>query len=161
MAEATIRPVYLTAEGLQKLKDEIHFLRTAERKRIADAIAEARAHGDLSENAEYDAAKEEQGKLEARIAQLENTVANARIVDESQIDTSKAYILSKVTVKNLNSGSKVTFTLVSEQEADLSQQKISVTSPIGKGLLGKAVGDVAEIKVPAGKVKFEILDISR
>ncbi len=160
MAEAP-RPVYLTAEGLQKLKDEIRFLRTTERARIADAIAEARAHGDLSENAEYDAAKEEQGKLEARIAQLETTVSNARIVDESQIDSSKAYILSKVTVKNLKTGSKVAFTLVSEQEADLKQQKISINSPIGKGLLGKAVGEVAEIQVPAGKVAFEILDITR
>ena len=159
--ETANKPVYLTHEGLEKLKSEIHHLRTAERARIASEIAEARSHGDLSENAEYDAAKEAQGKLEARIAKLEATVANARLVDESQVDTSKAYILSKVRVKNLKTKSEQTFTLVSQQEADLAQQKISISSPIGKGLLGAAVGDVVEIKVPAGNVKLEVLDISR
>jgi transcription elongation factor GreA len=153
--------VYLTAEALQRLKDELQFLRTKERARIASAIAEARAQGDISENAEYDAAKEAQGHLEARIAQVEQTIASARIVDEKQVDSSKAYILSSVRVKNLGNGMEQTYTLVSAQEADLAQGKISITSPIGKGLLGKAVGDVVEIKVPAGKVKFEILDISR
>lgn len=159
--ETQNKPVYLTPEGMQKLKDEVHHLRTAERARIADAIAEARAQGDLSENAEYDAAKEAQGHLEARIAKLEATISNARIVDESQVDSSKAYILSTVRVKNLKTGGEQAFTLVSPQEADLAQQKISVSSPIGKGLLGTAVGDVIEIQVPAGKVKFEVLDISR
>ena len=161
MAESSTQTIYLTEEGLQKLRDELHALRTEGRARIADAIAEARSHGDLSENAEYDAAKEEQGKLEARIAKLENDISNARIVDESQIDTSKAYILSNVKVKNHKTGSTRTYTLVAQQEADLAQNKISVTSPIGKGLLGKEVGDVVEITVPAGKVKLEIVDISR
>ncbi|GIV61449.1 MAG: transcription elongation factor GreA [Rhodothermaceae bacterium] len=153
--------VYLTPEGLKKLKDELQFLRTKERARIANAIAEARAQGDLSENAEYDAAKEAQGHLEARIAKLEETISNARIVDESTIDTSKAYILSKVTIRNVKTGATQTYTLTSAQEADLAQNKISVSSPIGKGLLGRSVGDVVEIKVPAGKVQFEIIEISR
>ena len=155
------RPVYLTKEGLDKLKDELHFLKTKERARIADAIAEARSQGDLSENAEYDAAKEEQGLLEAKIAKAEQVVTNARVIDENRVDDSKAYILSKVEVKNLKNGSTNTFTLVSEQEADLSAGRISITSPIGKGLLGKSEGDVVEINIPAGKVKFEILGISR
>ena len=153
--------VYLTEEGLQNLKEELHHLRTKERPRISNAIAEARAQGDLSENAEYDAAKEAQGHLEARIAKMESTVANARIVDERQIDPSKAYILSKVRVKNKKAGMEQTYTLVSEEEADLAKGKISVSSPIGKGMLGKSVGDVVEIEVPAGKVQLEILDISR
>lgn len=153
--------VYLTEEGLKKLKDELHFMKTKERARIAQAIAEARAQGDLSENAEYDAAKEEQGHLEARIAKAETTIANARIVDESQVDTSKAYILSNVRVKNLKTGSEQTYTLVSAHEADLATGKISVTSPIGKGLLGKSVGDVVQIKVPAGTVEMKITEISR
>lgn len=155
------KTVYLTKEGLQSLKEELHFLRTAERARIADAIAEARAHGDLSENAEYDAAKEAQGQLEARIAKIETTIGNARIVDESQVDTSKAFILSNVRVKNHKTGSEQLFTLVSEQEANLAEGKISIKSPIGKGLLGRSVGDTIEISVPAGKVKLEILEISR
>ncbi len=155
------KPTYLTTEGLQNLKDEIHFLRTQERPRISQAIADARAQGDLSENAEYDAAKEEQGLLEARIAKLENTVATARLLDESQVDLSKAYILSTVSVKNTANGMKQAYTLVSEQEADFTAGKISITSPIGKGLLGKTVGDKIDIKVPAGKVTLEILDISR
>ncbi len=155
------KPLYLTEEGLQKLKDELQFLKTKERARIAQAIADARAQGDLAENAEYDAAKEEQGHLEARISKIEHTIASARIVDESQVDASKAYILSNVTVKNLSNGSKQTFRLVSSQEADLAAGKISVTSPIGKGLLGKSVGEVVDISVPAGVVKMEIMEISR
>ncbi|HET6566990.1 MAG TPA: transcription elongation factor GreA [Rhodothermales bacterium] len=152
---------YLTEEGLQKLKEELQSLRTKGRARIATAIAEARAQGDLSENAEYDAAKEEQGHLEARIAHLESLVANARMVDESQIDSSKAFILSKVRVKNVQNGMEQEYTLVSAQEADLAAGKISVTSPVGKGLLGRTVGDTVDIKVPAGKIKLKILDISR
>lgn len=155
------KPTYLTTAGLQSLKEEIHFLRTQERPRISQAIAEARAQGDLSENAEYDAAKEEQGLLEARIAKLENTVANARLLDESQVDVSKAYILSTVTVKNTANGMKQAYTLVSEQEADFASGKISITSPIGKGLLGQEVGSKVDIRVPAGKVTLEIVDISR
>ncbi len=155
------KPVYLTKEGLEKLKSELQFLKTKERARIADAIAEARSQGDLSENAEYDAAKEEQGLLEARIAKTEQVVTNARLIDENRVDDSKAFILSKVEVKNLKTDAKNTFTLVSEQEADLSSGRISITSPIGKGLLGKSEGDVVEINIPAGKVKFQILTISR
>lgn len=155
------RTVYMTEEGLDDLKDELHRLKTKERSRIAEEIAEARAKGDISENAEYDAAKEEQGKLEARISKLEDTIARARVVDESSVDASKAYILSKVRVKNRNTDTEQTFTLVSEQEADVSQNKISIDSPIGKGLLGQEEGDVVEIDVPAGKVELEILDISR
>ncbi len=155
------KTVYLTEEGLQKLKEDLQFMRTKERARIAKAIAEARAQGDLSENAEYDAAKEEQGHLEARIAKLEHTISNARIVDESTIDSTKAYILSKVRVKNLKNGAEQTYTLTSAQEANLAEGKISIGSPIGKGLLGKSVGDVVEIHVPAGKVRLEILEISR
>ena len=155
------KPVYLTKEGLEKLQKEVQFLRTKERARIADAIAEARAQGDISENAEYDAAKEEQGKLEARIAKTEAVIAHARIVDESKVDDSKAYILSRVDVKNVGNGAANSFTLVSEQEADPSSGRISVTSPIGKGLLGRSVGDVVEIQAPAGKFKFEITAISR
>lgn len=155
------KPVYLTKETLQKIKDELHQLRTAGRARIAAEIAEARSHGDLSENAEYDAAKEAQGKLEARIAKMEQTLGSARIVDETHIDTSKAYILSTVRVKNHKTGGEQLFTLVSEQEADFSRGKISISSPIGKGLLGRAEGDTVEITVPAGVVKLEILEITR
>jgi transcription elongation factor GreA len=155
------RTVYMTEEGLEELKQELHHLKTKERARIADEIAEARAKGDLSENAEYDAAKEEQGKLEARISKLEDTIARARVVDEKEVDSTKAYILSNVKVKNLGTGDEQTFTLTSEQEADVSENKISVDSPIGKGLLGKEEGDVVEIDVPAGTVEFEIIDISR
>ncbi len=155
------KPVYLTEEKLAELKDELQFMRTKERSRIADAIAEARAQGDLSENAEYDAAKEAQGHLEARIAKMESTISRARLVDESQVDTSKAYILSDVRVKNKQNGAEQTYTLVSEQEADVRENKISVDSPVGQGLLGKKVGDEIEIRVPAGKVTFVILEISR
>lgn len=153
--------VYLTEEGLQDLEDELHHLKTQERPRISEEIAEARAKGDLSENAEYDAAKEEQGKLEARIAKLEDALARARVVDEREVDASKAYILSNVRVKNLANDTEQTYTLVSEQEADISEGKISVNSPVGKGLLGKEEGDEVEIDVPAGTVTFKVLEISR
>lgn len=152
---------YYTKEGLQRLKDEVHHLKTVERPRISQQIAEARDKGDLSENAEYDAAKEAQGLLEAKIAKLENTLANARLIDDSQIDNSKVYILSTVKIKNQKNGAIVTYTLVAENEANLAQKKISVDSPIGKGLLGKAVGEVAEVQVPAGLIPFEILEITR
>jgi transcription elongation factor GreA len=155
------KPVYLTAEALERLKTELKIARTTGRSEIAEAIAEARAQGDLSENAEYDAAKEAQGHLEARIAKLEGTVANARIVDESSVDASKARILSKVKVRNQKAKREMTYTLVSAEEADLKEHKISVDSPIGKALLGKELGDVVRVKVPAGVVELEILDISR
>ena len=153
--------VYLTAEALDKLKDELHFMRTKERSRIAAAIAEARAQGDLSENAEYDAAKEEQGHLEGRIAKMEETIQHARVIDEKTIDTSKARILSNVTVKNHGTGKEQRFTLVSAQEADIATGKISISSPIGKALLGTSLGEVVEVKVPTGRIKLEVLDISR
>lgn len=152
---------YMTAETLGRLKDELQFMRTKERARIAAAIAEARAQGDLSENAEYDAAKEAQGHLEAKIAKLEETISTARVVDERQIDASRARILSIVKVKNLTARKEQIFTLVSAAEANLAEGKISVDSPIGKGLLGSQVGDVVDIKVPAGKIRFEVVDISR
>jgi transcription elongation factor GreA len=141
---------------LDALKAELHELKAHERPRISQQIAEARDKGDLSENAEYDAAKEAQGMLEAKIARLENTLANARLIDDSQI-----YILSTVRLRNLKNQAEVTYTLVAEKEANLAQRRISVDSPIGKGLLGKGVGDVAEVQVPAGLIPFEILEISR
>ena len=153
--------VYLTEEGLENLKKELRFLKIKERARIAESIQEAREKGDLSENAEYDAAKEAQGHLEARIAKLEETISSARLVDEKVIDGSKARILSNVVVKNLKTDAEQTFYLVSAHEADVSQGKISVTSPIGKGLLGSAVGDIVKVDVPAGTVSFKVLDISR
>ena len=152
---------YYTAEGLKKLKDEIHDLKVVQRPKISQQIADARDKGDLSENAEYDAAKEAQGLLEAKISKLENLLANARLVDESQIDNSKVFILSTVKLKNTANGAEMTYTLVAENEANLAQKKISVDSPIGKGVLGKAVGEIAEVQVPAGLVKFEILEITR
>jgi transcription elongation factor GreA len=152
---------YYTAEGLKRLKDELHQLKTVERPKISQQIAEARDKGDLSENAEYDAAKEAQGLLEARIAKMEDLVANARLVDESQLDNSKVFILSRVKIRNLNTKAEVEYTLVAENEANLAEKKISVDSPIGKGLLGKKVGDVAEVQVPAGAIKLEVLEISR
>ena len=155
------KPVYLTAEGLQRLKDELQEARTAERKKIVAAIAEARAQGDLSENAEYDAAKDAQGHLEARIAKLETTVGNARVIDESSVDNSSVRILSKVRVMNRKVKKESHYTIVAAAEASFEQGKISVDSPIGRGLLGKAVGDTVEIMVPAGKIKLEILEISR
>ncbi len=152
---------YYTEEGLQKLKEELNHLRDVERPKASQAIADARDKGDLSENAEYDAAKEAQGLLEMKISKLEELVANARLIDESQLDTSKVLVLSTVKLKNQQNGMEMTYTLVSESEADLKSGKISVTSPIGKGLLGKEVGDVAEIEVPNGTLKFDILEISR
>lgn len=152
---------YYTEEGLKKLKDELHEMKTVQRPSISQQIAEARDKGDLSENAEYDAAKEAQGLLEAKIAKLEEVIGNARIIDDSQLDNSKILILSKVKIKNVANGMVLNYTLVAENEADLKVGKISVDSPIGKGLLGKAVGDIAEIKVPNGIMKFEVLDISR
>ncbi len=152
---------YYTEEGLQKLKDELHQLKTYERPKISQQIAEARDKGDLSENAEYDAAKEAQGLLELKISQMEELLGNARIVDESQMDDSKAYILSTVKIKNQANNMELTYTLVAENEQDLRAGKISVESPIGKGLLGKAVGEIAEVKTPGGLLKFELLDISR
>ncbi|APA91361.1 transcription elongation factor GreA [Myroides odoratimimus] len=152
---------YYTAEGLKKLKDELEQLKSVERPKASQAIADARDKGDLSENAEYDAAKEAQGLLELKIAKVEEVVANARLIDESQLDMSKALVLSKVKIKNQANGMEITYTLVAESEADLKAAKISVTSPIGRGLLGKSVGDVAEIQVPNGIMKFEILEISR
>lgn len=152
---------YYTEEGLKKLKDELHHMKSVERPSISQQIAEARDKGDLSENAEYDAAKEAQGLLEMKIAKLEEVISNARIVDESQLDASKALILSKVRIKHTGNGMEMEYTLVAENEADLKEKKISVDSPIGKGLLGKKVGDVAEIQTPAGVTKFEILEISR
>ncbi|MBO9701202.1 MAG: transcription elongation factor GreA [Sporocytophaga sp.] len=152
---------YYTEEGLRKLKDELAMLKTRGRADMAKQIAEARDKGDLSENAEYDAAKDAQGLLELKISKLEDVVANARIIDESSIDTSKVSILSNVKIKNKKTNAIVNYILVSEEEADLKSGKISVKSPIGKGLLGKKIGDSAYIDVPAGKLEFEILDISR
>ena len=152
---------YYTAEGLQKLKDELAELKTKGRAEVARQLAEARDKGDLSENAEYDAAKDAQGHLELKIAKLEEVVGNARLIDESNLDTSKALILSKVKIKNLKNNMVMDYLLVAEEEADLASGKISVKSPIGKGLLGKSVGDIAEITVPAGKIQFEVLEISR
>ncbi len=152
---------YYTEEGLKKLKDELHHMKTVERPKISQQIGEAIDKGDLSENAEYDAAKEAQGLLEAKIVQLSNVVANARIIDESQLDNSKILILSKVKLKNVSNGMELTYTLVAENEANLKEGKISVDSPIGKGLLGKEVGDIADIQVPNGIMQFEILEIGR
>lgn len=152
---------YYSKEGLQKLKDELHYMTTVERQAISAAIAEARDKGDLSENAEYDAAKEAQGLLEAKISKLQALIANARLLDESKIDTSKVLLLSKVEFINLALNKKMTYEIVPESEADLKTGKISITSPIAKGLLGKKVGDVAEIEVPAGKMKLEITNITR
>ena len=152
---------YFSAEGLKKLHEELNQLRTIERPRISQQIAEARDKGDLSENAEYDAAKDAQGLLELKISKLEEVVANARIIDESKLDNSRALVHSKVKIKNKGNGSTMTYLLVAESESDLKSGKISVTSPIGKGLLGKKVGEVAVIDVPSGKMQFEILEISR
>ncbi|MBN2166497.1 MAG: transcription elongation factor GreA [Marinilabiliaceae bacterium] len=151
---------YITEEGLKRLKDELTQLESVERPSISRQIAEARDKGDLSENAEYDAAKEAQGLLEMRIAKLKDTIANSRIIDESKIDTSKVQLLNKVTIRNTKNNTTMVYTLVSESEADLKAGKISITTPIAKGLLGKKVGDVVEIKVPSGVMSFEIIDIS-
>ncbi|MBI9063375.1 MAG: transcription elongation factor GreA [Marinilabiliaceae bacterium] len=151
---------YITEAGLKKLKEELHQLETFERPSISKQIAEARDKGDLSENAEYDAAKEAQGLLEMRIAKLKDTLANSRIIDESKIDTSKVQLLNKVKIKNLKNKATMTYTLVPESEADLKAGKISISTPIAKGLLGKVVGDQVEIKVPSGMVTFEVIEIS-
>jgi transcription elongation factor GreA len=152
---------YYTPEGLQKLKDELYELKTVQRPSISEQIAEARDKGDLSENAEYDAAKEAQGILEMKISKLETIIANARLIDEKQIDNSKVFILSKVKIKNQSNGMELEYTLVAENEADIKLKKISVDSPIGKGLLGKKKGDITEIQTPGGTIKFEIIDITR
>jgi len=151
---------YLTQGGYEKLKAELDELKTTGRQEVARAIAEARSQGDLSENAEYDAAKDAQGMLEMKISELETVLSNARVLDESQLDDSKVAILSNVTIKNLKTGKEITYKLVSETEADTKLQKISVSSPIGAGLLGKERGEVATIETPAGVMKFEVLDIS-
>ena len=152
---------YYTAEGLKKLRNELQQLKDVERVKASKAIAEARDKGDLSENAEYDAAKEAQGMLEMRISKLEETLAGARLIDASQLDNSKALVLSNVKIKNQANGMELTYLLVADGEADLAAGKISVNTPIGKGLLGKSVGDIAEIQVPNGVIKFEILEIFR
>lgn len=151
---------YYTQEGLEKLKEELNTLKTSGRTAMARQIAEARDKGDLSENAEYDAAKDAQGLLELKISKLEEVVSNARVLDESTIDTSKVSVLSKVKIRNKKNGTQMSYILVSEEEADLKTGKISVKSPIGKGLLGKKVGEITEIQVPAGKIEFEIQEIS-
>ena len=153
-------PVYLTESGYQKLKEELETLRAKERPRISAMIAEARDKGDLSENAEYDAAKEAQGMLEMRIAELEKALANVRILDESRIDTSRVQILNKVKLKNHNTGKEVEYTLVSEKEADIKEGKLSTSTPIAQAILGKKVGDRVDVTVPAGVIHFEILHIS-
>ncbi|MNK72717.1 Transcription elongation factor GreA [compost metagenome] len=152
---------YYTEEGLKKLKDELHEMKTVQRPRISEQIAEARDKGDLSENAEYDAAKEAQGLLEMKIAKMEELVSKARIIDNSLMDNSKVFILSRVKIKNVNNNMEMEYTLVAESEADLKEKKISVDSPIGKGLLGKKVGDVADVQTPNGIIKFEVMDITR
>ena len=152
--------IYLTQEGYDNLKSELGKLISIERPKIINQIAEARDKGDLSENAEYDAAKEAQGLLEARISKLENDLSNARVLDETQTDTSTVHLLTKVTILNIDNNLKMTYSIVSETEADFVAKKISVTSPIGQGLLGKSVGEIAEIQVPNGVASFKILDIS-
>lgn len=152
--------VYLTEAGLQKLKDELDHLRSVERPAISAAIAEARDKGDLSENAEYDAAKEAQGMLEMRIAKLEDTVANARVIDESRIDTNTVQILNRVKIKNMTTGKIVEYTLVSENEANLKEGKLAIGTPIAQALLGKKKGEEVDVKVPSGMLRLEILDIS-
>lgn len=151
---------YFTKEGLASILEEINQLESVERPRISAQIAEARDKGDLSENAEYDAAKEAQGLLEMKIADLKGKVANARVIDKSQIDTSKVQLLTKVTLKNKKNGATITYEIVPDPEADLKAKKIAISTPIAQGLLGKAIGEVAEIKVPAGIMPFEILDIT-
>ncbi len=153
--------IYVTEEGLAKMQEEVSHLERVERPAVSKQIAEARDKGDLSENAEYDAAKEAQGMLEMKISKLKNKIANARLIDPSQLDTSKVLILSKVKIKNQKNGMQVEYTIVPENEADLPSKKISVESPISKGLLGKKVGDVAEVQTPGGIMHFEVLEIAR
>jgi len=152
---------YYSAEGLQKLKDELHDLAHVQRPAISNQIAEARDKGDLSENAEYDAAKEAQGILEMRISKLEAVIANARLIDDANIDKSRAFILSNVKIRNKANQMEIEYTLVAESEADIKLRKISVDSPIGKGILGKKVGEIADIQTPGGMMQFEILSITR
>lgn len=152
---------YMTQEGFDKMRSEMEHLISVERPRISQQIAEARDKGDLSENAEYDAAKEAQGLLELRISKMQDAVRNARVIEANQIETDKVYLLSKVKIKNLTNNAVMEYTLVSENEANLKEGKMSVESPIAKGLLGKAIGDVAEVTVPSGLMKFEILEIGR
>ena len=152
--------IYMSAEGLQKLKDELVYLEGVERPRVIAAIQEARDKGDLSENAEYDAAKEEQGKLESKIALLKEKIMDARVIDESRINTDEVQVLTKVKIKNLKTGQTMSYQLVTEGEANFKEGKLSVTTPIAKGLLGKKVGEVAKVTVPAGTIEFEILEIS-
>ena len=151
---------YFTEQGLQNLKDELNHLKNVERPNITKEIAQARDKGDLSENAEYDAAKEAQGMLEAKIVKLETQLSQARVLDESELDTSSVHLLTKVTIKNIENDAELTYAIVPESEADLMSKKISVESPIAKGLLGKKVGEIAEIEVPTGMMKFEIIDIT-
>ena len=151
--------IYLSQQGYDDLKSELQKLKSVDRPNVITQIAEARDKGDLSENAEYDAAKEAQGLLEARIAKLENDVANARVLDKTSMDTSTVHLLTKVTIKNNSNSTEMTYAIVSESEADLANKKISVTSPIGKGLLGKSIGEIAEIQAPNGVLYFEIIDI--
>ena len=152
--------IYLSKKGYEDLKNELNKLKTVDRPNVINQIAEARDKGDLSENAEYDAAKEAQGLLEARISKLEIDLSNSRIIDESKLDDSKVSLLSKVTIKNISNNAEMTYAIVSESEADLAAKKISASSPIGKGLMGKVVNDVVDISVPNGTVKFKILNIS-
>src|SRR6056300_1822400 len=151
---------YYTREGLKKLRDELEQMKSVERSKISNQIAEARDKGDLSENAEYDAAKEAQGMLEMKISKLEDTLAGARVLDEENIDLSKVGVLTKVKLKNVANGATMSYSLVAEKEADIKKSKISVSSPIGKGLLGKRVGEIAEIQVPRGTMSFEVLEIT-
>jgi transcription elongation factor GreA len=155
-----MKTTYLTQEGYDKIKSELDELRSTGRSEVAKAIAEAREKGDLSENAEYDAAKDAQGMLELKINELEKVLMNAKILDETQIDTSQVVLLTKVKMKNLKSGKVIQYKIVSESEADLKAGKLSVSSPIGEGILGKKVGEVADVKTPAGTIQFEIIDIS-
>ncbi|MCQ2607531.1 MAG: transcription elongation factor GreA [Bacteroidales bacterium] len=152
---------YVTEEGLRKLQQELEQLTTVERKKISQQIAEARDKGDLSENAEYDAAREAQGLLELRISKLQQTIMNSRILDESKLDLSTVQILSKVKLRNTKTNKEMQYTIVAESEADLKTGKIAISTPIAKGLLGKKVGDIAEVQVPAGTIPFEIIEISR
>ena len=152
--------IYLSKEGMEKLKDELNYLKRTERPKIINQISEARDKGDLSENAEYDAAKEAQGLLEARIARLENELSKSRVLEEKNIDLSTAKLLTTVKIENIQSKQKMSYTLVSESEADLKNKKISISSPIGRGLMGKKVGEIVDISVPSGVIKFKILDIT-
>ena len=153
--------IYITSEGLKKLQDELEQLRTVERPAISQLIAEARDKGDLSENAEYDAAKEAQGMLEMKIAKLENTIANARIIDESKIDTDRVQILTRVKIRNTQSNAIMEYTRVAESEANIKEGKLSVGTPIAKALIGRTIGEVVDVQVPSGMIKFEIISISR